>query len=76
VVLTGKFQDNVLVIAIMSLFYAAWELFFKNMYYDWLQTEGEFMTFGKVAFGYAIVMMVGYVIAKIIVRRRNIDVQT
>ena len=71
----GKFQDNLLVIAIMSLFYAAWELFLKSAYYNWVQAKGEFMTFGTVALGYAIVMIAGYIIAKLIVRRRNVNVQ-
>lgn len=66
-----NFRDSVMTIAIMSLFYAAWELFFKQAYYDWIGATGEFLTFGTVAFGYALVMVTGFIVAKIIVRRKR-----
>lgn len=63
-------RDTVITMLIMSAFLALWELLFRPAIFEHVKTEGVF-GFGTVMLMYFIVMLVGFVIARIFTRRKK-----
>ena len=61
-------------ILLMSACLAAYELFFKSLYYGYLESIGQ-MGFGTVMIGYMIPLMTGYVLSLAIIKKLKTEGQ-
>jgi len=64
-----KMLQALVKILIMSATLAAYELFFKGLYYGYLESIGQTGAFGMVMLGYMIPLVFGYVLSSLIIRR-------
>jgi hypothetical protein len=56
-------------IAIISVFLATYELYFKQLYEQYLSSQGQSYGFHFAVLGYFIVLSLAYVVSHILVRR-------